>query len=108
VSFRKSVLFLCLLAFSACGSKGDNLPEMPAVTAAPQNVSYLQMGTFADRHEAEQLLLRTSRIGVSAYIVHEKNYYHVKLGPYADVDQALRHKLDIDRMLNIEARVVFE
>ena len=105
---QKTVLFLCLLAFSACGSRGDNLPETPSVTAAPQNASYLQMGTFTDKHEAELLLLRTSRIDVSAYIVHENNHYHVKLGPYADADQALRHKLDIDRILNIETRVVFE
>jgi hypothetical protein len=36
------------------------------------------------------------------------NLFKVRSGPYVDADQALQHMLEIGRLLNIEARVVFE
>ncbi|MCP4010880.1 MAG: hypothetical protein GY726_15365 [Proteobacteria bacterium] len=76
--------------------------------AAHENASYLQMGEFADQNKARQLLQRISKIGVPAFIVQEAGLYQVKSGPYPDADQALRRKQELDQMLNIEARVVFE
>jgi len=73
-----------------------------------ENASYLQMGEFTDQNKAGQLLQRISKIGVSAFIVQESGLYQVKSGPYPDADQALRRKQELDQMLNIEARVVFE
>jgi len=103
------IVLLGLLALSACVS--NKQPALEPVLTAPvdqRNTSYLQMGPFPDQVAAEQLLQRASDIGISAYIIQQAGSYQVKSGPYVDADQALRHKLDIDRMLNIEARVVFE
>jgi len=70
--------------------------------------SYLQMGAFSEAQNAKKLLTRLSRAGIAAYIVQSGGVYRVKSGPYLDADQALQHKLQIDRQLDIEARVVFE
>ncbi len=90
----------------------DLSPSVILTTSAavvdPQNASYLQMGAFSVRHNAEQLLTRLSKAGVAAYLQQDQALFKVKSGPYVDADQALRQKLQIDRLLDIEARVVFE
>jgi rare lipoprotein A len=88
-----------------------DLPEPEIMNSAPidpKNASYLQMGEFSSQQNADQLLQRVTRIGVAAYLEQADNLFKVKSGPYVDADQALQHKLEIDRLLNIEARVVFE
>ncbi len=110
---QKNIILLCLLALGACASKGSLLPMLTPESVKhaemdQDSASYLQLGRFPDRRTAEQLSQRTSDIGVSAYIVPVSDEYQVKSGPYTDADQALRSKLDIDRMLDIEALVVFE
>ncbi len=76
--------------------------------AEDTTVSYLQMGAFSMRLNADQLLRRLAKAGVKAYVQQADRLFKVKSGPYADADEALKQKLRIDRMLNIEARVVFE
>lgn len=78
------------------------VPQTDAAT------SYLQMGAFSVRKNADQLLGRLRKIGVEAYLQQADQLYKVKSGPYVDADQALQKKMQIDRLLNIEARVVFE
>lgn len=73
-----------------------------------KEASYLQMGAFSERRNATQLFNRVSHAGIAAYIVESDGAYKVKSGPYVDADQALRRKMEIDRLLNIEALVVFE
>lgn len=75
---------------------------------AGQEASYLQMGAFSARENATALFDRVSSAGISAYIVQSGSVYKVKSGPYADADQALQRKMEIDRLLNIESLVVFE
>lgn len=111
------LLFLWGVALTGCAWKGGPATGKAALTtpvtvtpifADRENASYLQMGEFTDQHKAGQLLQRISKIGVSAFIVQEAGLYQVKSGPYLDADQALRRKQELDQMLNIEARVVFE
>ncbi len=70
--------------------------------------SFLQIEAFKRYADAERLLTRLSEAGISAYIVQSSGAYNVKSGPYADADQALQYKMEIDRLLELEARVVFE
>jgi rare lipoprotein A len=102
--------------------KTTPLPKSAGISAQPVNAptqavdisktdeatSYLQMGAFSVRQNADQLLGRLRQAGVEAYLQQSEQLYKVKSGPYADADQALQKKLQIDRLLNIEARVVFE
>lgn len=82
-------------------------PTAPQVQVG-QEASYLQMGAFSERQNATEFFNRLSNAGIAAYIVQSGDVYKVKSGPYIDADQALRRKLEIDRLLNIEALVVFE
>ena len=111
------LLYLWGMALSGCAWKGGPAIETDEITtpvtvtpilADHENASYLQMGEFTDQNKAGLLLQRISKIGVSAFIVQEAGLYQVKSGPYLDADQALRRKQELDQMLNIEARVVFE
>ncbi len=111
------LLFLWGVALSGCAWKGGSVIETEVLTkpviltpkpADHENASYLQMGEFTDQNKAGQLLQRISKMGVSAFIVQEAGLYQVKSGPYSDADQALHRKQELDQMLNIEARVVFE
>lgn len=77
-------------------------------TLDPENASYLQLGAFSDQRNAQLLQDRVTSIGAAAFVEQAGGLYKVKSGPYADADKALQHKLEIDRMLNIEAMVVFE
>jgi rare lipoprotein A len=83
------------------------MPGSTPVVPGLENASFLLMGEFTDLPEAEKLLQRLSQIGVSAYI-QVAELFSVRSGPYVDADQALKYKLEIDRALDIEARVVFE
>ncbi len=38
----------------------------------------------------------------------EEDMFRVKMGLYTDADAALRSKLEVDRNLGLESRVVFE
>lgn len=80
---------------------------VPAETAGLE-ASYLQIGAFSARQNATALFNRVSDAGIAAYIVQSGGVYKVKSGPYADADQALQRKMQIDRLLNIESLVVFE
>ncbi len=87
----------------------NRLPaQAPITTLDSSEASYLQMGAFSVRHNAQQLFNRLTQVGVAAYLEESGGLFKVKSGPYIDADQALQQKLEIDRLLNIEARVVFE
>lgn len=94
------------------GSRGSAAATSTASTSQaaldPDYASFLQMGAFSDRKNASLLQQRVNKIGVKAYVEQAGALYKVKTGPYADADRALQHKMEIDRMLNIEAMVVFE
>lgn len=79
-----------------------------AITQLDGASRYLQMGAFSVRPNADQLIRRLAGVGVEAYLENADQLFKVKSGPYADADKALKQKLQIDRLLNIEARVVFE
>lgn len=88
---------------------GRSLPVKSAPFAkASGEASYLQMGVFSDRQNATALFNRIEQAGITAYIIQSGDMYKVKSGPYGDADQALQRKMEIDRLLNIEALVVFE
>ena len=88
----------------------ENQRPLNLIPPAPVSgeTSYLQMGAFSERENAVQLFNRGAKAGIAAYIVQSGGVYKVKSGPYVDADQALRRKMDIDRLLSIEALVVFE
>ena len=122
----KFILLLWVALLIGCASKGESVLtlERPGsggseigtqatdiLVQTPvdqENASYLLLGAFANRQKAEQLKQRIAVIGVSSFIVQAAGLYQVKSGPYADADQALRHKQEIDQKLDIETRVVFE
>lgn len=85
-----------------------HLPPPEAPAQVDEATSYLQMGAFSIRQNADQLLKRLTNAGIQAYLEQANQLYKVKSGPYADADQALKQKIQVDRLLNIEARVVFE
>ncbi len=92
---------------------GTSVASRPGTTAPeqavdPEYASFLQMGAFSDHGNAAQLQQRINGIGVQAYVEQVGGLFKVKAGPYADADQALQRKLEIDRLLDIEAMVVFE
>ena len=86
------------------------LPAANAQSPASSDTqtSFIQMGAFSVRYNAEQLVQKLSQIGVSSKMVQADGFFKVISGPITDPDQALRQKLEIDRLLNIQTRIIFQ
>jgi len=113
---------LCILLLSSCAKNGggpvgpspddelaaqDDVDISTVPDAVPVNEPLSSTGNNPYRiFGVDYLLLSSSQ----AYIEEEQadNIFKVKSGPYVDADQVLQHKLEIGRLLNLEARDVFE
>ncbi len=111
--------FLCGVALSSCAWKGGVVIEagVEALTklvismpkpVGRENAIYLQMGGFTDLNKAGQSLQRILKIGVLAFIVQEAGLYQLKSGSCSNADQIFHGKQELDQILDIEVRLVFE
>ncbi len=90
-------------------ASGLPLAQEPPANDKPRVVKlYLQVGAFRSRDNAERLRVRIDKATPTAAQIIERQLYHVRIGPFAKVEEVDRLTRDLGKLGIRDARVMID
>ncbi len=82
------------------------IPVAKAMEPPDEGGSIIKIGAFSNPHNSSAVISRLRAAGLEASVTVVDGLYRVQSGPYSSVEQALAHKLEIDRITGVQSHVI--
>ncbi len=86
----------------------DGGVKQPTVSVSAVSEYYIQAGAFSQASNVKQLKQTLASEGIRSFVDKRDDLYKVKVGPFDNIEEALKQKLTVDRVVGTGALVVME